>query len=174
MARKNKANRSESLLCVRSFMDVDPPEEEIDTFGEALLFAESMSLKKKKKKKHKYLKAKTRVSYRKYTPEQIEKLFYLVIEENYTAKDAALLTGINVRTAQNYIKTYNNDIQRRLPGTYNKPRGRPRSKLTDEHSKFLLDHIEKNPTATLNELKVKVCEEFEGLKSQSRLYIGIW
>lgn len=29
-------------------MDVDPPEEEIDTFGEALLFAESMSLKKKK------------------------------------------------------------------------------------------------------------------------------
>ncbi|PHZ08446.1 uncharacterized protein RHIMIDRAFT_301831 [Rhizopus microsporus ATCC 52813] len=105
-----------------------------------------------------------RGSYRNYTPEQIEKLFDLVIEENYTAKDATLVTGINVCTAQNYIKTYNNDIQRRLPGTYDKPRERPHSELTNEYSKFLLDHIEKNPTATLDELKVMVCEEFEGLK----------
>ncbi|KAM3578689.1 hypothetical protein VKS41_008889 [Umbelopsis sp. WA50703] len=32
-----------------------------------------------------------------------------------TAKDAALLTGINIRTAQHYIKKYNDDEERRLP-----------------------------------------------------------
>lgn len=33
-----------------------------------------------------------------------------------------------------------------------------------EHSKFLVDYIEKNSTAVSDELKVKLCEEFEGLK----------
>ena len=93
---------NEYLSCVRNLVDVNPSEEEEeeDTFGDALLFAESMSLKKK----YKYPITKMRGSYRKYTPEQIERLFDSAIKENYTAKDTALLTGINVRTAQNYVK----------------------------------------------------------------------
>ncbi|ORE08860.1 hypothetical protein BCV72DRAFT_322519, partial [Rhizopus microsporus var. microsporus] len=37
-------------------------------------------------------------------------------------------------------------------------------KLTEEHSKFLVDYIKKNTTAILDELKLKLCEKFEGLK----------
>jgi transposase len=142
-------------------MEIDLIEEENeDFFKDAFLFAESMSLKKR----HTALNVKTRGSYRKYTPKQVEKLFDLIIEEGFTTKAAALATGINVRTAQNYVKTYNNDPERRLPESYSKPRGRPRAKLTEEHSKFLVDYIEKNTTAILDELKLKLCEKFEGLK----------
>ncbi|KAI8977667.1 hypothetical protein BDF20DRAFT_942795, partial [Mycotypha africana] len=103
------------------------------------------------RKRHTALNVKTRGSYRKYTPKQVVKLFDLIIEEGFAVKIAALATGVNVRTAQNYVKTYNNDPERRLPGSYSKPRGRPRNKLTD---------IEKNTT----ELKLKLCKKFEGLK----------
>ncbi|RCH96032.1 hypothetical protein CU098_011354, partial [Rhizopus stolonifer] len=131
-----------SLSCVHEFMDVDAPEEikDEDSFGDAFLFAE------------------------KYIVEQIEKLFDLIIREGFTTKDAALVTGINIRTAQNYVKTYNNDPQKRLPGSYNKPHRRPCSKLTEEHSKCLVDYVKKNTTAVLDELKLKLCEKFEGLK----------
>ncbi|KAG1452568.1 hypothetical protein G6F46_012474 [Rhizopus delemar] len=125
-------------------MDVDAPEEikDEDPFGDAFLFADSMPLKKKHK-----------------LP-----LFDLIIAEGFTTKDAALVTGINIRTAQSYVKTYNNDPQKRLPGSHNKPRGRPCSNLTEEHSKFLVDYAKKNSTAVLDELKLKFCEKFEGLK----------
>ncbi|KAL0087504.1 hypothetical protein J3Q64DRAFT_1833821 [Phycomyces blakesleeanus] len=152
---------NDSLSYVREYMEVDLIEKENeDFFGDAFLFAESMPLRKR----HTALNIKTRGSYRKYTPKQVEKLFDLIIEEGFTTKAAALATGINVRTAQNYVKTYNNDPERRLPGSYSKPRGRPRNKLTEEHSKFLVDYIEKNTTAILDELKLKLCEKFEGLK----------
>jgi len=42
---------------------------------------------------------KPRGPYRRYTALQIEKLFDLVIEKGKTAKEAALMTGINIRTA---------------------------------------------------------------------------
>lgn len=68
-------------------MDVDTPkEQEEGSFGDAFLFAEAMPLKIK----HKTAKIKMRGFYRKYTSEQIEKLFDLIIEEDFTAKDAAL------------------------------------------------------------------------------------
>ncbi|KAG1449815.1 hypothetical protein G6F56_008533 [Rhizopus delemar] len=104
--------------------------------NDSLSYVQSMSLKKR----HTALNVKTRGSYRKYTPKQSEKLFDLIIEEGFTTKVAALATGINVRTAQNYVKTYNNDPDRRLPGSYSKPRGSPRTKLTEEHFKFLVDY----------------------------------
>jgi hypothetical protein len=58
---------------------------------------------------------KPRGSYRRYTAHQIEQLFECVIEQVKTAKDAAILTGINIRTAQHYIKKYNDDEEGRLP-----------------------------------------------------------
>lgn len=91
----------DSLSYVREYMEVDLIEEENeDFFGDAFLFAESMPLRKR----HTALNVKTRGSYRKYTPKQVEKLFGLIIEEGFTTKAAALATGINVRTAQNYVK----------------------------------------------------------------------
>jgi hypothetical protein len=53
--------------------------------------------------------------YPRYTAHQIEQLFDYVIEQGYTAKDVALLTGINIRTAHRYIKntmTMRNDVCR--------------------------------------------------------------
>jgi hypothetical protein len=57
--------------------------------------------------------------YRRYTAHQVERLFYLVIEEGMTAKAAALMTGINIRTAQPYIKnitTMWKDARRSMSG----------------------------------------------------------
>jgi hypothetical protein len=58
---------------------------------------------------------KPREPYRRYTAHQMEQLFNYVIEQGKTAKDARLLTGINIRTAQHYVKKYNGDEEGRLP-----------------------------------------------------------
>ncbi|ORE10479.1 hypothetical protein BCV72DRAFT_238815 [Rhizopus microsporus var. microsporus] len=97
------------LSSVREYVDVDLPEEDEDSFGDTFLFAESI----------------------KYTPKQTEKLFDIIIKEDFAAK-----------AAQNYVKTYNNDPGRRLPGSYSKPHGRPCSKLTGEHSRLLIDEAD--------------------------------
>ncbi|KAF7728303.1 hypothetical protein EC973_006244, partial [Apophysomyces ossiformis] len=86
-------------------------------------------------------KARARGPYRRYTPQQIEKLFDLVIEEGRTAKEAGLIMGINVRTAQRYIESYNRDEERCLPGVQRKPRTR------------CYDYVDRNPTAILTDIK---------------------
>jgi hypothetical protein len=55
--------------------------------------------------------------YRRYTEDQVEKLYDLV-EEGKAAKEAGLITGINIRTAQHYIKRYTDYEERRLPTIY--------------------------------------------------------
>ncbi|KAG1050024.1 hypothetical protein G6F43_007677 [Rhizopus delemar] len=82
----------------------------------------------------------------KYTTEQIEKLFDLIIEEGFSAKYAALAIRINV-------------------WSYYTPRGRPCSKLAEEHSKFLVDYIEKNSTAVSDELKYMSDENLDFAKN---------
>ncbi|OAD78072.1 hypothetical protein PHYBLDRAFT_164949 [Phycomyces blakesleeanus NRRL 1555(-)] len=52
-----------------------------------------------------------RGSYRKYNQNQVNKLFSLVFSENQTAAAAARETGINVRTAQNYVRLAREKIQ---------------------------------------------------------------
>lgn len=54
-----------------------------------------------------------------------------MIEQGKTAKEAALLTGINIRTAQHYIKKYNDDEERRLPLSGRKPGAGREAKLTE-------------------------------------------
>ncbi|KAG2208089.1 hypothetical protein INT47_010451 [Mucor saturninus] len=69
---------NDSLSYVREYKEVDLIEKENeDFFGDAFLFAEPMPLRKR----HTALNVKTRGSYRKYTPKQVEKLFDLIIEE---------------------------------------------------------------------------------------------
>lgn len=93
----------------------------------------------------------------------MEKLFDLVIEEGKTAKEAALITGIIIRTAQHYIKKYNDDEERCLPGGCSNPRVRNLGKLTDAHSHFLMEYIDMHPTAVLADIRDKLCQTFQGL-----------
>ncbi|KAI9505635.1 hypothetical protein BX070DRAFT_220427, partial [Coemansia spiralis] len=85
---------------MRTLMDIDSPE---STHREKLLEAPP---KPGSEPRRKQTEAKARGSYRQYMTQQIERLFDLVMEEGRSAKEAALMTGINVRTAQNYFKTY--------------------------------------------------------------------
>ncbi|EIE82101.1 hypothetical protein RO3G_06806 [Rhizopus delemar RA 99-880] len=49
--------------------------------------------------------------------------------------------------------------------SYYTPRGRPCSKLAEEHSKFLVDYIEKNSTAVSDELKYMSDENLDFAKN---------
>ena len=92
---------------------------------------------------------KPRGSCRRCNFDQIEKLVDLVIEEGKTSKVAALITGINVRTAQHYVKKYNADEERRVPCRHRKTKVGNDCKLTAALSPFLIDYIYKYPTSML-------------------------
>ena len=83
-----------------------------------------------------------------------------MIEQGKTAKEAALLTGINIRTAQYYIKTYNDDDERRLPISGRKPGTGRKPKLTDDHSQFLICYADEHPTAILLDIRRALCAAF--------------
>ena len=106
---------------------------------------------------------KPRGPYRRYTGHQIEQLFDYVIEQGKTAKEAALLTGINTRTAQHYIKTYNDDDERRLPISGRKPGAGRKPKLTEAHSQLLMCYVDEHPTAVLSDIRRALCEAFPEL-----------
>jgi hypothetical protein len=119
-ARDNFEKVDDILAPLRTFMDVDPAEAKVE--GSPVDIGSSSESQSLEPKQTVAKKPNARESYRRYTLDQIEKLFDLVIEEGKTAKEAALITGINLRTAQHYVKRYNDDEERRLPGGYGKPR----------------------------------------------------
>jgi transposase len=81
-----------------------------------------------------------------------------VTEQGKTAKEAALLSGINIRTAQHYIKKYNDDEERLLLVTGRKLRPWRKAKLTEEHSQFLICYVDEHPTAVLSDIRIALCE----------------
>jgi hypothetical protein len=86
------------LVPLRTLMDVDMvgPDHSLSTeTASPIAIVESST--------ERHQSRKLRGPYRRYTGHQIEHLFDYVIEQGNTAKEAALLTGINVRTAQHYI-----------------------------------------------------------------------
>lgn len=84
-------------------------------------------------------KRKTKRPYRLYTANQIEQLFDYVIEQGETA--TALLTRINTRAAQHYVKKCNDVDERRLPISGRKSEAGREAKLTEAHSEFLIDYV---------------------------------
>jgi transposase len=74
--------------------------------------------------------------YRTYSPEQVQGLFDLVIEEGLSARKANAIVGIVERTAQNYVQTYKEDEEKRLPGG-RKQRISWERKLQPHHTNFL-------------------------------------
>jgi transposase len=104
--------------------------------------------------------SKTRGPYRRYTAYQIQQLFELVIEEGKPAKDAALITGINIRTAQHDVKKYNDDEEKRLLVRCSKPTAGRTGKLTEEHSKFLEEYIDEHSAAVPSDIRHHLCKAF--------------
>jgi transposase len=143
------------LVPLRTLMDIDTiVTRHIPPTGAVSLTPTAESSKEKVRKR------KTRGPYRRYSAHQIEQLFDYVIEQGKTAKEAALLTGINIRTAQHYIKKYNDDEERRLPISGRKPGAGRKPKLTEGHSQFLIGYVDERPTAVLSDIRRALREAF--------------
>ncbi|OAD76912.1 hypothetical protein PHYBLDRAFT_165410 [Phycomyces blakesleeanus NRRL 1555(-)] len=100
-----------------------------------------------------------RGSYRKYNQNQMNKLFSLVFSENQTAAATARETGINVRTAQNYVRLAREKIQADFDAA---------TVETDESNGLetmeVEEFFENKPDATLEQARIAVMEEFSGLQ----------
>ncbi|KAG1222336.1 hypothetical protein G6F35_005370 [Rhizopus arrhizus] len=98
-----------------------------------------------KQSRKKVISKKTRGAYRNYPPEQVQELLDLVIREGLSERKAGAIVGIIERTAQNYVKTYQEDEEKRLPGG-RKQRVSWERKLQLHHTNFLCFnmHIRRN------------------------------
>jgi transposase len=145
------------MVPLRTLMDVDtvvvPPQQVLSAASAVIISPSAPRVRARK----------TRGPYRRYTAHQIEQLFDYVIEQGKTAKDAALLTGINIRTAQHYIKKYNDDEERRLPVSGKKPGAGRKAKLIESHSQFLIGYVDEHPEAVLSDIRRALCEAFPDL-----------
>jgi transposase len=162
---------SPHLLPLRRFMDIDGwtcSDEYVDEYvDESLLTTAPLPVTACQNSS----KPKCGGPYRRYTAHQVERLFNLVIEEGKTAKADELITGINIRTAQNYIKKYNDDEERRLPFNVRKVSSGRKPNLTQVHSQFLIEIIDKHPSAVLHGIRQALYQEFPELSiSISSLY----
>jgi transposase len=70
---------------------------------------------------------------------------------------------INIRTAQRYVKKYNDDEEKRLPVRCSKPTAGCIGKLTEEHSKFLVEYVDEHPAAVFSDIRHHLCKAFFGL-----------
>lgn len=91
---------------------------------------------------------KIRGPYRSYTPEQVQELLHLVIEQRLSAKRAGFIFGVVERTARQCVKQYKDNEDKRLPGT-KKQRTKWISKLQPHHTNFFCDFYDNNTTAVL-------------------------
>ncbi|OAD74873.1 hypothetical protein PHYBLDRAFT_167213 [Phycomyces blakesleeanus NRRL 1555(-)] len=116
-------------------------------------------------------------------PEKVSKLFSLVFSENQTTPATARETGINVRTAQNYVRLAREKIQADFDAatvetdesngletmevedvSAPKERKHGNQKLFQAHSAFFLKFFKNKPDATLEQARIAVMEEFSGLQ----------
>lgn len=68
------------------------------------------------------------------------------------------------RTAQRKWKQYDEDEEKKLPTKKVPVRRGPKPKLTQEHTDFLISHLEENPTTTVVDSMESLYKEFSGLK----------
>ena len=75
-------------------------------------------------------------------------------------KEAALMACINIRTAQQYIKKYNDDEERQLlVSIWNVGAGR-KAMLRDIHSELLVKFVDEHPAYILSDIMQTLCEAF--------------
>ncbi|KAG1047050.1 hypothetical protein G6F43_010485 [Rhizopus delemar] len=86
------------------------------------------------------------------------------IEPTHPNKKAGSAVGIVERTAQNYVKTYKEDDEKRLPGG-RKQRVSWERKLQPHHTNFLCVFYEKNPQIVLWQARDALLEAFSEIQS---------
>ncbi|KAI9505174.1 hypothetical protein BX070DRAFT_233326 [Coemansia spiralis] len=158
------------FIRMRTLMGIDPSGSIHG--GNLLMEAPSKPGNEAKKKQ---TEAKARGHYRQYTPQQIERLFDLAIEEGRSVKEVVLITGINGRTAQNYVKAHRDDEQKHLSRIKRKPHKGYPGKLSEVHTRFLTQFVNQTPAAVLLDIKKSLCKAFEDLEiSEPALHRHTW
>jgi hypothetical protein len=114
-------------------------------------------------KPKKKTQAKVRGPYRSYTPEQIQELLDLVIEQGLSARKAGFIVGIVERTAQHYVKQCKDDAEKRLPGQ--RKQIKRVGKLEPCHTEFLCSFFAKRPEAVLWQARDALLDMFPQIGS---------
>ncbi|KAG1261983.1 hypothetical protein G6F68_006278 [Rhizopus microsporus] len=96
------------------------------------------------------------------------RFFKLMFENIMSASAAAKQLGIHVRTAQRRAQMYKTDPDSIF--IKHKKTGRPRI-LRDEHKQVILEYIDENPSAVLEQVMERLLQKFQDLKvSKSTIY----
>ncbi|KAG1230271.1 hypothetical protein G6F67_006571 [Rhizopus microsporus] len=91
-----------------------------------------------------------------------------MFEKVMSASAAAKQLGIHVRTAQRWAQMYKTDPDSIF--IKHKKTGRPRI-LRDEHKQVILEYIDENPSAVLEQVMERLLQKFQDLKvSKSTVY----
>lgn len=100
-----------------------------------------------------------RGKYKKYGEEQIAKLIK-GCEDGLSIRKSAIESGVPPSSANILVKRYNKASNGILPTLSDK---KPRSsiKLFPEHTAFLIDYFDDNPSATIEQAKNELCEKFK-------------
>ncbi|KAL4213726.1 hypothetical protein AB4K20DRAFT_1956807 [Rhizopus microsporus] len=103
-----------------------------------------------------------------YTDQDKVRFFKLVFEKVMSASAAAKQLGIHVRTAQIWAQMYKTDPDSIF--IKHKKTGRSRI-LHEEHKQVILEYIDENPSAALEQVMERLLQKFRDLKvSKSTVY----
>ncbi|CEI86245.1 hypothetical protein RMCBS344292_00688 [Rhizopus microsporus] len=112
--------------------------------------------------------ASSKRAYTFYTDQDKVRFFKLVFEKVMSASAAAKQLGIHVRTAQRWAQMYKTDPDSVF--IKHKKTGRL-CILRDEHKQVILEYIDENPSAVLEQVMERLLQKFQDLKgSKSTVY----
>ncbi|KAG1174698.1 hypothetical protein G6F70_005397 [Rhizopus microsporus] len=112
--------------------------------------------------------ASSKRAYTFYTDQDKVRFFKLVFEKVMSASAAAKQLGIHVRTAQRWAQMYETDPDSIF--IKHKKTGRSRI-LRDEHKQVILNYIDENPSAVLEQVMERLLQRLQDLKvSKSTVY----
>ncbi|KAL4206120.1 hypothetical protein AB4K20DRAFT_1925239 [Rhizopus microsporus] len=112
--------------------------------------------------------ASSKRTYTLYTDQDKVRFFKLVFEKVMSASAAAKQLGIHVRTAQRWAQMYKTDPDSIF--IKHKKTGRSRI-LHEEHKQVILEYIDENPSAVLEQVMERLLQKFQDLKvSKSTVY----
>ncbi|KAG2198142.1 hypothetical protein INT47_001540 [Mucor saturninus] len=102
--------------------------------------------------------------YKKYGQDQIERFLRMLQEEGSSVSKAAEHCGIPRSSAYKLLDEFNAGNGSVLPGSASKKSKKMPKKLFPEHTAFLIELFDTNPSLVLEEVRQKLCEKFTGLE----------
>lgn len=84
------------------------------------------------------------------------------LEKLVSAAQAGKKYGVAARVAQRWIKEYKESVRQEEPEN-NKKKPGPKPRLGDEHKRHLIEFIDDNPSAIINQAVDSLTKQFEGL-----------